>query len=196
MGEEFLRRGRTSLLTQAGDGVERIIRHHRDIDADADNQRVTAVRQPLAFDEDAAGLLSADKNIVRPFDLERLGARRQYHADRLVYGNGNGQRQGTQALHRRRVDQQKRSVEIAAFGNPEPAAAAAAAGLPFGGHPEITAVARPGPGKAFAVGGRCLRQSLVPEIAERYPAPPVGSHQKSVAAASSAAPPIGPPMRT
>ncbi|MGO8205190.1 hypothetical protein ACC735_39005, partial [Rhizobium ruizarguesonis] len=46
---------------------QRIVRHDRDIDADADDQCVTAVRQPLAFDENATGLLSADENIVRPF---------------------------------------------------------------------------------------------------------------------------------
>ncbi len=110
--------------------------------------------KPFAFEQDAARLLAADQDIVRPLDLERLGtpaAGRIRIASCTATATASGSE--PRRSSRRRIDQQQRGIEIAGFGDPGPAATAAAAGLAVRGDPEPPAIAGPRPVQAFRVGG-------------------------------------------
>ena len=50
-----------------------MVRRDGNIDAAADDQCMAPVGKPLALEQNTAGLLAANQNIVRPLDLDRIG---------------------------------------------------------------------------------------------------------------------------
>ena len=113
MGKQFLGLARRTMFRQHRNGIKRIIRFMGDIDTNADDDGAPAVRQKLGFHQNAAGLAAADQHVIWPFDFKRLTARRQNRANGAIDRERKSERQGADALHRRRIDQKKGSVEIA-----------------------------------------------------------------------------------
>ena len=131
MREQFLGENRCAFICKAGHGIKRIVRLEAHIDANTNDHGMTPIGQEFAFDEDAAHFPAPDQQIVRPLYLKRRCAKRQHAPNRIMQRDGDRKRQGPKPVQRSRVDQKKRSVEIAALVTSRPDLAAMA-GLMMG----------------------------------------------------------------
>ena len=124
----------------------------RTIDAAADDDRHSSVRQQFALEKNSIDLLPVDKDVVRPFDRERLRRPGEYRLHRVVDGDRRHEGQGANLRFRRGIDHQKGGVKVAFLRYPGPPTAAPSLNLPFRGDPQISRIASPGAFEGETVG--------------------------------------------
>jgi hypothetical protein len=129
---------------QVGDRLRDLAAHfarHARVDADADDDRRRAERIAVDLDQDAAELVVAEHEVVRPLEVDAVEA---FLLERARDGDADGERQAREEAGALLEAPAHRERDRAAGdGGPRAAAAAAAGGLPFGGeHGAVDVAAR------------------------------------------------------